>query len=49
MQTLSEILEVQKDKHGIVEVTAVKLPENLDGKSKEIDLVARHGKLDQPY
>jgi hypothetical protein len=46
---LSEILEVRKGKHGIVEVTAVKMSENSGGKSEEIDSVARHGKLDPPY
>jgi hypothetical protein len=49
MPTLSEILEVRKGKHGIVEITAVQLPTSSNGKSKEVDLVARHGKLDQPY
>ncbi|SHO47811.1 hypothetical protein NSIN_40237 [Nitrosotalea sinensis] len=49
MPTLSEILEVRKGKHGIVEITAVQLPTSLDGKSEEVDLVARHGKLNQPY
>ena len=49
MPILSEILEVRKGKHGIVEVTAVKLPENSNRQSEEIDLVAKHGKLDQPY
>ena len=49
MPTLSEILEVRKGKHGIVEITAVQLPTSSDGKSEEVDLVARHGKLDQPY
>lgn len=49
MPTLSEILEVRKGKHGIVEITAVQLPTSSDGKSEEVDLVARHEKLDQPY
>lgn len=49
MPTLSEILEVRKGRHGIVEITAVQLPTSSDGKSEEVDLVARHGKLDQSY
>ena len=49
MPILSEIIEVRKGKHGIVEITAVQLPKSSDGKSEEVDLVARHGKLDQPY
>lgn len=49
MPTLSEILEVRKGKQGIVEITAVRLPVSSDEKSEEVDLVARHGKLDQPY
>jgi hypothetical protein len=46
---LSEILEVRRGKHGIVEITAVQLPERSDGQSEEVDLVARHEKLTRPY
>lgn len=49
MPILSEILEVRKGKHGIVEITAVQMPAISGGQSEEIDLVARHGKLTKPY
>jgi hypothetical protein len=49
LPTLSEIIEVRKDKHGIVEITAVQEPERSDGKPMEIDLVARSEKLKQLY
>ncbi len=41
---LSEIIEVRKGKHGIVEITAVQQPEQSDGKPIEVDLVARRKK-----
>ena len=41
---LSEIIEVRKGKRGIVEVTAVQQSERTDGKSMEVDLVARRKK-----
>lgn len=49
MPILSEILEVRRGKHGIVEITAVQLSESSGGQSEEVDLVARHGKLTRSY
>lgn len=49
MPIISEILEVIKGRHGIIEITAVQEPENLNEKPLEIDLVARHGLLGKFY
>ena len=41
---LSGIIDVRKGKYGIVEITAVQQPERTDGKSIEVDLVAKRKK-----